>query len=178
LRAWLPCAGGVSPQGYPIPSMEVLDPRRATAGWQPVPSWSFPGAAKDQCTVATRYLSGRRPVHHSHQVLWSFYRRSGTSAPSPQGIYPAEDRSAPFPPGTLVYLQTVKDHCTVATRYTVLIWLETSAPFPPGTYFGLSTDGQGPVHQSHKVHTLVYLQMVRDQCTVATRYFSGRRPVQ
>ncbi len=41
--------------------MEVLDPRRATAGWQPVPNWSFPGAAKDQCTVATRYLSVRRP---------------------------------------------------------------------------------------------------------------------
>jgi hypothetical protein len=61
LSAWLPCAGGVSPQGYPIPSMEVLDPRRATAGWQPVPNWSFPGAAKDQCTVATRYLSDRRP---------------------------------------------------------------------------------------------------------------------
>jgi hypothetical protein len=123
--------------------------------------------------------------------------RPRTSALSPQGTYPAEDQcTVPFPPGTLVYLQKVRDQCTVASRYytylaedqsailTRHIGLSTDGQGPlhrrhkvlyrpktiPTRYFGLSMDGQGPVHCRHKV--------LRDQCTIAKRYLYGRRPVQ
>ncbi len=117
----------------------------------------------DQCTVATRYLSSQRPVHHSHKVQYFGLSIDG------QGPVHGRDTllirpktSSPFPPGTLVYLEMVTDQCTVATRYL---------------------SGQRPVHHSHQVLWYIYRSsgtsapspqgtyLAKDQCTVSTRYF-------
>ena len=46
--------GGHDPFGRPLSSVEIFDPRRPHIGWHDVPQWSFPRAAKDQCTVVNR----------------------------------------------------------------------------------------------------------------------------
>jgi hypothetical protein len=117
-----------------------------------VPTLCYLQTVRDQCTIATRYLSGRRSVHHSHEVLWSIFRQSGTSAPLPQGIYLAEDRCT-IP--TRYFGLSIDGQGSVHHHHKVLIWPKTGATAPT------------------MYCTLVYLvdniETVRDQFTVTDR---------